>query len=166
MKRKTPSIVVRMAVPNDASSIASVLHESFAEYKRSYTEEAFTATTPTSDQIQARMIEGPVWVAFHADAIVGTVSAVAKGEALYIRSMAVLPSARGRGIARLLLKHVEEFARIHGFERLILSTTPFLTGAIRLYEQSGFRRSSEGPHELYGTPLFTMAKTLDFHLDI
>jgi short-subunit dehydrogenase len=40
-----------------------------------------------------------------------------------------------------------------------LSTTP-LTRAISLYEQYGFRRSDEGPNNLFGTPLFTMVKVL------
>jgi hypothetical protein len=43
---------------------------------------------------------------------------------------------------------------------LLLSTTPFLSEAIKLYERSGFRRSTEGPRELFGTPLFTMEKQL------
>ncbi|MGH9427851.1 MAG: GNAT family N-acetyltransferase, partial [Terriglobia bacterium] len=54
--------------------------------------------TPTSEQVQSRMMEGPVWIALHNDAVVGTASAVARGEALYIRSMAILPTARGQGI--------------------------------------------------------------------
>jgi hypothetical protein len=55
---------------------------------------------------------------------------------------------------------VETFARAERYQSLILSTTPFLTDAIRLYEQGGFRRSQEGPQELFGTPLFAMVKEL------
>ena len=161
MKRNTSSIHIRMAVEKDAVSIASVLYEAFTEYTSVYTREAFTATTPTSDQIQRRLSEGPVWVAVHKGAIVGTVSAVPQGAAFYIRSMAVLPTARGHGIGALLLDHIERFAAAHGAEYLVLSTTPFLTRAIRLYEHVGFRRSPDGPHELYGTPLFTMVKPLE-----
>jgi GNAT superfamily N-acetyltransferase len=108
-----------------------------------------------------RIDEGPVWVALRDGAIVGTVSALPKGEALYVRSMAVLPTARGHGIGELLLERVESFALEHGYKRLFLSTTPFLDRAIRLYEHWGFRRSDEGPHDLFGTPLFTMVKTLE-----
>ena len=160
-EQNTPSVRIRMAVQADAPSIASVLRESFIEYQSLYTREGFAATTPTSEQIQERVKEGPVWVALQNDAIVGTVSVVPKGEALYIRGMAILPSARGQRIGELLLRRVESFAVEQGFRRLFLSTTPFLGRAIQLYERYGFRRSSEGPDNLFGTPLFTMEKILE-----
>jgi GNAT superfamily N-acetyltransferase len=59
-----------------------------------------------------------------------------------------------------LLQHVEDWATSQGCSRLFFSTTPFLSAAIRLYEKFGFRRTGEGPHELAGTPLFTMEKKL------
>ena len=154
------STEVRRAVPSDSAFIASALYDSFIEYESFYTPEAFAATTPTQDQIRDRLNEGPVWVAVQDASIVGTVSAVPKSEGLYVRSMAVLPAARGQGIGRLLLQAIEDFARARGNRRLLLSTTPFLLRAIRLYEHSGFRRSDEGANSLFGTPLMTMVKTI------
>jgi putative acetyltransferase len=160
MERNLPGVHIRLAASADVSQIASVLYESFREYESSYTDEGFAATTPASEQIQSRIEEGPVWVAVHDGVIVGTVSTVDKGDELYIRGMAILPAARGQRIDELLLKEIENFASAHGCKRLVLSTTPFLTRAIRLYEHAGFSRSIEGPHDLFGTPLFTMVKTL------
>jgi GNAT superfamily N-acetyltransferase len=156
MQRDALNIAIRLAVPADAGSIASVIYVAFAEYTAAYTPAAFAATTPTPEQIQRRLSEGPVWVALHDSAIVGTVAAVPNGAGLYIRSMAVLPTARGRGIGGLLLRHTERFAAAHGYSYVMLSTTPFLTSAIRLYEAFGFQRSSDEPHDLFGTALFTM----------
>lgn len=161
MDRDIPDIRIRIATPDDAPSIASVLHEAFIEYKSLYTQAGFDATTPTGEQIRNRLEEGPVWIALHDDAIVGTVSVVPKGVSLYIRGMAIVPAARGRKIGELLLRRVEDFAAERGFKRLFLSTTPFLHRAIRLYEHYGFRRSDEGPDNLFGTPLFTMEKLLE-----
>ena len=158
--RVSPSIQIRVAVPEDAESIASVLSESFAEFEPAYTPEAFAATTPTLDQLRARWSEGPVWVAVSQSAIVGTVSAVIKQDSLYVRSMAVLPAARGQHIGYWLLEKAEAYALEHRCRRMFLSTTPFLTRAVKLYEQYGFRRIREGPHTLYGTPLFTMEKIM------
>jgi len=147
-----------MAEPADAAAVAAALREAFVEYRASYTAEAFAATTPAAEQIRGRMDEGPVWVAVLDDVVVGTVSVVPRGESLYVRGMAVLPAARGQRLGEALLSHVEEFASAQGFRRLYLSTTPFLSRAIQLYERAGFRRSDDGPHELCGTPLFTMEK--------
>jgi GNAT superfamily N-acetyltransferase len=157
---KQAGIQIRIAIAEDASAISAVLAESFVEYESLYTPEGFAATTPDVDQILKRMTEGPMWVALHNGVVVGTVSAVSKGSALYIRGMAVLPAVRGRKVGELLLKEIENYAATHGHRRLILSTTPFLSRAIRLYERFGFERSSEGPNDLFGTPLFTMMKEL------
>jgi ribosomal protein S18 acetylase RimI-like enzyme len=158
MTDEQPDIQIREATPGDASAIEAVLREAFVEYRASYTAEAFAATTPSGERIRSRMEEGPVWVAVLGGVIVGTVSVVARGESLYVRGMAVLPAARGRRLGEALLRQLEEFAAAQGYGRLWLSTTPFLSRAIQLYERAGFRRSDEGPHELFGTPLFTMEK--------
>ncbi len=95
MKEDTlTGIQIRMAAPADAPSISAVLRETVAEYRASYTDEAFAAAAPASEQIQSRMNEGPIWVAVRETAIMG------------------------------------------------------------------FKRSDEGPHDLYGTPLFTMEKKI------
>ena len=161
MKRNLSTVIkIRMASAREASKVARLLRDAFAEYEASYTKEGFSATTPTAALVRSRMDEGPMWVAVQADEIVGTVSAIPRGEALYIRGMAVYGAARGQGVGKLLLREVESFALERGHKRLVLSTTPFLDRAIRLYEHAGFRRNDEGPHDLFGTPLFTMSKSL------
>jgi ribosomal protein S18 acetylase RimI-like enzyme len=158
MKQDVSEVRIRRAVADDARAVASVLRESFEEYEHLYTREGFEATTPACAEVLRRIEEGPVWVALIDDAVVGTVSVVPKGEALYVRGMGIASAARGRGIGELLLRQVEGFASGHGFKRLFLSTTPFLHRAIRLYERYGFERTDDGPDNLFGTPLFTMEK--------
>jgi ribosomal protein S18 acetylase RimI-like enzyme len=137
-----------------------VLRQAFAEFESQYTEAAFEATLPVAGEIRGRLDEGPAWVALCGDQIVGTVAAVVKVGGTYIRSMAIAPDVRGQGLATRLLDHVERFAREQHAPCLFLSTTPFLTDAIRLYERHGFQRTADGPHALLGTPLFTMKKVL------
>jgi ribosomal protein S18 acetylase RimI-like enzyme len=155
-----PDIRIRRAEFRDAPAIALLLAEAFAEYQPLYTFAGYEATVIANQQVLTRIKEDPVWIAVLDELVVGTISVVPKGESLYIREMAVLPSARGRRIGNMLLTHVEKFAASQGFSRLFLSTTPFLDRAIRLYETFGFRQTDEGPHELFGTPLFTMEKRL------
>lgn len=151
---------IRRATAEDAAVIATILYESFREFRPLYTDGGFAATTPDAEGILARTKEGPVWVAMRDDIAVGTVAAVLQGKSLYIRGMAVLPVARGTEVGECLMAEVERYADSIGCRRLFLSTTPFLTSAIRLYENLGFRRCSTGAHDLFGTPLFTMEKIL------
>jgi ribosomal protein S18 acetylase RimI-like enzyme len=155
-----PDIQIRRARSEDAADVARVLYESFLEYKALYTREGFAATTPGAKQVLARMREGPVWIAVREIELLGTVAATVKKPSLYMRGMAVLPAARGLGLAARLLDQVEKWATAQKCTRVFLSTTPFLSAAIRLYESAGFRRTPEGPHNLYGTPLFTMEKII------
>lgn len=155
-----PNIRIRFATVGDAPVIALLLAESFVEYESLYTAAGYAATAITGEQIATRIKEGPVWVAVRDEVIIGTVSVVPQGSSLYIRGMAVLPTARGGRVGELLLTHIEKFAVSEGFQRLFLSTTPFLDRAIRLYQGFGFHRTNEGHHDLFGTPLFTMEKLL------
>jgi ribosomal protein S18 acetylase RimI-like enzyme len=151
---------IRRARAADAAAIARALAAAFAEFAPAYTPAALAATTPPAARVRARLREGPIWVAVEGGAVVGTVSAVPRGAGVYVRSMAVLPAARGRGAGAALLREVERYARGLGATSLFLSTTPFLTQAIRLYVRHGFAATGDGPHDLHGTPLITMVKPL------
>lgn len=150
---------IQRATAGDAEQIARVLLAAFREFEPLYTPAGFRATTPTAAEIAERLGQGPTWIASDGEAVLGTVSALERGNEIYIRSMAVLPAARGRGIGRQLLETVQAFAQTRGARQLSLTTTPFLDGAIQLYEDSGFQRSPESL-ELHGTPLFSMVKPL------
>lgn len=153
-------VEIRRASQADAAAIATVLYESFMEYRDLYTDGGFAATVLDPERALKRMEEGPVWMAWRDGKAVGTVAAVAKGSAAYIRGMAVLPSARGLGVGTALLKEVEGWAVRGKIDRLFLSTTPFLHSAIGLYEKFGFRREDQSVQDLFGTPLFTMEKVV------
>ena len=154
------SVVIRIATTDDATSIAAVLLQSFIEYKAVYTAGGFAATTPDTEEVRRRMTEGPTWVAVRDNEVLGTVSVLPSGERLYVRSMAVAPSARGQSVGIKLLRHIEDFASANNYKRLFLSTTPFLSRAIKLYQQMGFVFSDEQIDDLHGTPLLRMEKEL------
>ena len=155
------STVIRIALADDAEGIAEVMRDAFSPYEQRYTARAYRATVPDPDGVRQRMAQGPVWVAVHSGAVVGTAAAVLEPVGCYIRGMAVHRAARGLGLGRQLLSAIEEHARQRGEERLYLSTTPFLDRAIALYERFGFQRVAGGPSDLHGTPLMTMEKRLD-----
>lgn len=92
------------------------------------------------------------------DEVLGTVSAVSRPAGTYVRSMAVRPAAQGAGLGSRLLLAAFDFAAASLSPMLTLTSTPFLTGAIRLYERHGFRRA--GSADLHGTPLIPMMRPL------
>jgi GNAT superfamily N-acetyltransferase len=153
-------VEIRRAQLADCAAIADVLYRAFVEFRPLYTEGGFAATALGAEQIGIRIREAPVWVAVRGAVLIGTVSAVKKGDSIYIRGMAVLPDARGSGAGSRLLEQVESWAGAEACKRLFLSTTPFLASAIRLYERAGFRRTDDELHDLFGTPLFTMEKAI------
>ncbi|MCI0417067.1 GNAT family N-acetyltransferase [bacterium] len=156
-----PVIKIRAACLSDADSIAFLLKDAFEEYRQMYTPAALEATTPRGDQIRERLNEGPIWIAVQDSVIVGSVSGVPMEDSFYIRSMAVSPAARNLGVARKLLQHVETYAVQKGFKALSLCTTPFLSGAIHLYERSGFHFVRQVQPDLFGTPLLKMIKRIN-----
>jgi len=154
------AVQIHAATAEDAPLVASILRTAFAEYESLYTPEAFAATVLNEEFVRRRLDEGPMWLAFHDGRAVGTVSAVLNENGLYVRGMAVIPSARGLGAGARLLAHVCDVAAAARAPRVFLSTTPFLASAIRLYRAFGFVRTEDGPDHLCGTPLFTMEKRL------
>lgn len=153
------TVELRLAALNDAQVVSATLNAAFAAFQTRYTPQAFAATTPTPEQVAKRFREGPIWLAEEDGHALGTVSVVPRAGELYVRSMAVLPEAQGRGIGAELLRVAEAYAVFHGYGRIVLATTPFLQGAIRLYEHAGFRRTGE-PADLFGTPLIRMVKDM------
>jgi GNAT superfamily N-acetyltransferase len=151
---------IRRATAVDAEAVAYLLRDAFREYERLYTRAGYAATTPDPAIVRERLKEGPIWVAEEGGFITGTVSAVLRDVDLYLRSMAVTPSARGKRIGRALFAVAYNLAVERHARRIYLSTTPFLFSAIRFYESLGFRRAGEPPDDLHGTPLFTMEKRL------
>ncbi|MDX5402797.1 MAG: GNAT family N-acetyltransferase [Rhodobacterales bacterium] len=92
------------------------------------------------------------FVAEDDGAILGTIALARKDGYGEVKSMFVDPAARGRGVARALLDHVEGAARGMGLPLLRLETGNLLEAAIALYEAQGFRRCGAfGDYVVNGT---------------
>ena len=150
---------VRVAQPDEAETISALLRAAFAEFAPRYTPQALARSTPEPGEVRQRFDEGPIWVAVLDGATVGTVSALSRSDGLFVRSMAVVSAARGHGVAKQLLAVVADFAGANRYRRLILTTTPFLSVAIHLYQDAGFRFTGE-TLDVFGTPLLEMEKAL------
>jgi GNAT superfamily N-acetyltransferase len=92
--------------------------------------------------------EGGFWVGYLDGAAVATggwrlltdtsVSPFPTERVAEIKRMYVTPSARGRGVARALLRHLEHTARAVGADWLVLETGMVQPEALALYRSSGY----------------------------
>jgi ribosomal protein S18 acetylase RimI-like enzyme len=151
-------IIIRLGDFSDATDIADLLKDSFMEFKQSYTKRAFTETVLGVYKIKERIYNKRTWIILVDGAISGTMSLIPAHDTLYIKSVAVAPSARRRGLGTLMLDHAEHEAKRMRLRYLELTTTHFLSAARRLYENFGFEQ--RGQKDLYGTPLIRMIKDL------
>lgn len=107
-----------------------------------------------------RVPEIRFFVAEDGEDVLGTIALARKEGYGEVKSMFVDPSARGRGVARALLRHVESVAREMGVPVLRLETGNLLEAAIALYTAQGFRPCGAfGDYAVNGTSVF-MEKAL------
>ncbi|MFF1377251.1 GNAT family N-acetyltransferase [Streptomyces sp. NPDC058308] len=91
----------------------------------------------------------------------GPVADIAREGESEIRMLAVSPGARGRGVGELLVRACVQRSRDAGRDRLVLSSSPSMRTAHRLYERLGFARTPERDWSpVPGLPLLTYALTL------
>ena len=102
-----------------------------------------------------RVPEISFFVAEDAGTVLGTIALARKDGYGEVKSMFVAPEARGRGVARQLLSHLEEVARGMGLPLLRLETGNLLEPAIALYTAQGYRRCGAfGDYAVNGTSVF------------
>jgi GNAT superfamily N-acetyltransferase len=70
-----------------------------------------------------------------------------------LKRMYVSPAARGRGVARVLLAHLEGLARARGYRAMRLEAGTRQPEALRLYEAAGYRAVTPGWGEWADDPL-------------
>ncbi|MEU6991830.1 GNAT family N-acetyltransferase [Streptomyces sp. NPDC046465] len=91
----------------------------------------------------------------------GPMADIARDGETEIRMLAVSPTARGRGVGELLVRGCVERSREAGRTRLVLSSSPSMRTAHRLYERLGFARAPERDwYPIPGLPLLAYALTL------
>lgn len=159
--KEAPRLEIRLAGPGDEDAVARLLVEAFEPFREQYTSGGFADTAATVEVIRERFQTGKVWLAFDGHHAVGTVAALTEPERIYVRSMAVTPSAQGRGVGQKLLEALEQDARERGYRKVYLYTTFVLPGAQPLYEKNGFVVTREtAPEEWHGMGGVEMEKEL------
>lgn len=123
----------------------------FAALNRQWLEKYFTV-----EQSDARLLADPngrivkrggaILFAVLDGEVVGTAALIRHGEDTWeLAKMAVIRTARGRGIGEALARAVIDRAREQDARYLYLQTSPLLAAACRLYRRLGFRQVKRHP---------------------
>ena len=147
-------VLIREAKESDRPAIAKVLLEAYSQYSALLPE-------PFWEEYRNSILDsvngtGPAAriIAEINNEIVGSVQLFLSSESAYgkpelgihspiIRLLAVSPSARGLGVATLLIQEAARVSLKFGASTLNLHTSDMMASAVKLYERLGFQRAYE-----------------------
>jgi ribosomal protein S18 acetylase RimI-like enzyme len=155
------TLVLRAADAADASAIAAVIAAAFAQYRGKLVPESNPfRETPEAIADQLATGSGAI-VAERNGIVIGCVMTEPLDGDLYFGRLAVLPEARGLGIAKRLIAAVEDDARRRGLSGVRLGVRIALPDNQRLFQALGYREISREAHPGFDHPTsITLRKAL------
>jgi ribosomal protein S18 acetylase RimI-like enzyme len=141
---------LRRARPEDYRAVGGV---TLAAYEPML-DDASSSYAEHLGNAEARDHEAELWVAVGPDdrEVLGTITLCREGSPWReiavadegeFRMLGVAPDAQGQGVGEALVRHVLDRFREEGAVAVVLSTTPDMSAARRLYERLGFARCPE-----------------------
>jgi ribosomal protein S18 acetylase RimI-like enzyme len=146
------TLVLRTAMAADAPAIAATIAAAFIQYRGRLVPES-SAFRETPEAITEQIGAGSsVIVAERDGTMIGCVVAEPMEGDLYFGRLAVLPEARGLGLARHLIAAVEDEARRRGLPGVRLGVRIALEANQRLFNSLGYREISREAHPGFDHP--------------
>jgi predicted N-acetyltransferase YhbS len=145
-------LVLRPATPADAAALARTIAGAFEQYRgKLQPESGAFRETPASIAAELAGDRGAI-VGERNGIVVGCVMVKPMEGDLYFGRLSVLPSERGRGIARRLVEAVESEARSRGLAGVRLGVRVVLTHNQRFFTSLGYVEHSREAHEGFDHP--------------
>jgi ribosomal protein S18 acetylase RimI-like enzyme len=151
IKRSKSLITVREITECDMQRVVDVIRAAFEEY-RGRLDPPSSAHHKTAEIVRRELMDGGAFVACDLQTIVGCVFYHVHPDHIYLDRLAVLPSRRRQGIARELIRSVEEHVRQYGLGEVRLSVRIALESQRAYYERLGYTFLNYGTHDGYTTP--------------
>lgn len=146
------SISVRPATLEDAGLLAKTIAAAFEQYRGKLVPES-GAFGETADNIarQLKSGAGAIVAERNGQVLACVMTELQEGD-LYFGRLAVLPQARGLGLARRLIDAVEADARRRGLPGVRLGVRVVLTDNQHLFNSLGYVETSREPHPGFDYP--------------
>src|SRR5262245_35594204 len=136
---ETP-FTIRDATHADAAAINELCIEAYREFRAVIGEANWQRLKVTLGRSSELINEGQLIVAGDHTGILGVVLYVPGSSVASMRTLAVSPSNRGRGIGRRLAQECIDRARNDGAEEIALTTADMMSVARPMYERMGFAK--------------------------
>ena len=133
----------RLATLVDAELVKAI---SASAYVPAYWAVIGAVPKPAFEDYRSRIQDGNVWIAKVDGEAAGILVLEEEQDFLMIYSIAVAPEFQGRGFAKALLAHVEDYAGKKMLPELRLYTNKRMQRNVALYVSCGFAKSGERPH--------------------
>ena len=155
-------IILRPATTADAAALAATIAAAFAQYRGKLVPES-SAFRETPEAIGDQLANGSgAIVAERNGTMVGCVMTELLEGDLYFGRLAVLPAARGSGLARRLIEAVEADARARDLPGVRLGVRIALPRNQKLFVSLGYREISREAHPGFDRPTsINMRKALE-----
>jgi predicted N-acetyltransferase YhbS len=155
------TVLLRTAVAGDAAPLAATIAAAFEQYRGQLIPES-GAFRETAEAISRELADGSdAIIAEQNGETLGCVMITPVQDDLYFGRLAVVPSARGRGIARRLVEAVEAEAARRELTAVRLSVRIVLAENQRLFTALGYVETSRDAHPGFDQPTsINMRKSL------
>ena len=146
------SLILRPATAADAPALAATIAAAFAQYRGRLVPES-SAFRETSDAVARQLAggSGAIVAERNGEMIGGVMTELLDGD-LYFGRLAVLPAARGIGLARRLIDAVEADARARGLPGVRLGVRIALPANQKLFNSMGYVEISREAHPGFDHP--------------
>ena len=151
---------IEIVGPDRAEDVLAATRAAFAEYA-GVLDPPSGATTESLDEVRAGIAEGGALLAWIDGMVVGTGRWRTRDGFLYAERVGVLPELRGRGVGVLLMRAIEDAARVAGLAEVRLATRAALWRNLRFYEGLGYRTISSRRHPRGPDYEITLSKRVD-----
>jgi ribosomal protein S18 acetylase RimI-like enzyme len=150
----TANVRFTQATREDAARVHAITQAAYAEYRGVLDPPSGVDRECIAD-VERALDEGGAVLAWIGDTAVGTVRLQHAADHLAVERLAVIPTARGQGIARALLAYLEDLARQSHLPEVRLGVRLSLPRNVDLYQGLGYQIRSVHPYP-EGTDTWTL----------